>query len=71
MLVATDGPGLVARVAEVLGTAGVATQTAGPDEQIELTDGVVALTRASLGTGFVAPDARLAVLTEADLLASR
>ena len=68
VLVATDGPGLVARVAEVLGTAGVATQTAGPDEQIELTDGVVALTRASLGTGFVAPDARLAVLTEADLL---
>ena len=70
VVVATDGAGLVTRVAEVLGEAGVATRTSGPDAPLELTEGVVAITRASLGTGFVAPEHRLAVLTEADLLGS-
>ncbi|QBF45171.1 transcription-repair coupling factor [Janibacter limosus] len=70
VLVATDGAGLVARVAEVLGEADVATRTTGPDDQVELSDGVVTLVRASLGTGFVAEEQRLAVITEADLLGS-
>lgn len=70
VLVATDGAGLVTRVAEVLGEAEVATRTTAPDEPVELGDGVVTLVRASLGTGFVAEEQRLAVLTEADLLGS-
>lgn len=70
VLVATDGAGLVSRVAEVLGEAEVATRTTDPDEPVELSDGVVTLTRASLGTGFVAQEQRLAVITEADLLGS-
>ncbi|WP_306512763.1 transcription-repair coupling factor [Janibacter hoylei] len=70
VLVATDGAGLVTRVAQVLGEAGIATRTTAAGEPVELSDGVVTLVRASLGTGFVAPEQRLAVLTEADLLGS-
>ncbi|MGO1165932.1 MAG: transcription-repair coupling factor [Janibacter sp.] len=70
VLVATDGPGLVARVAEVLRGAEVPTRVVGDDEAVELPAGVVEVTRASLGTGFVAADDRLALLTEADLLGS-
>ncbi|WP_435200104.1 transcription-repair coupling factor [Janibacter sp. GS2] len=70
VLVATDGPGLVARVAEVLRGADVPTRVAGEEDAAELEEGIVVVTRASLGTGFVAADHRLAVLTEADLLGS-
>ncbi len=70
VLIATDGPGLVKRVTEVLGDAGVPTRVADEGEPVTLTAGVVALTRASLGTGFVVPERRFAVLTEADLLGS-
>ncbi len=71
VLVATDGPGLVARVDEVLRGADVPTRVIGEgDAFTELPTGVVTVTRASLGTGFVAPDQHLAVLTEADLLGS-
>ncbi len=68
VLIATDGAGLVARIAEVLSGADVPTRVMDEGEELVLADGVVSVTRASLGTGFVAPDHRLAVLTEADLL---
>ena len=70
VLVATDGQGLVARVAEVLRGADVPTRVMDEDEELVLAEGVVSVTRASLGTGFVAPEERFAVLTEADLLGS-
>ena len=70
VLVATDGPGLVARIAEVLRGADVPTRVMDEDETLVLADGVVSVTRASLGTGFIAPDEKFAVLTEADLLGS-
>ena len=70
VLVATDGAGLVARVAEVLRDADVPTRVVGDEESVTLDEGVVEVTRASLGTGFVAPERRFAVLTEADLLGS-
>ncbi|WP_084342726.1 transcription-repair coupling factor [Janibacter corallicola] len=69
VLVATDGAGLVSRVTEVLGGAEVPARRVEEDADLtELPEGVVVVTRASLGTGFVAPEARLAVLTESDLL---
>src|SRR5699024_111744 len=69
VLIATDGTGLVSRVGEVLGEAEVPARRVDEGAGLpELPEGVVVITRASLGTGFVAPDARLAVLTEADLL---
>ncbi|WP_338748502.1 transcription-repair coupling factor [Janibacter alittae] len=71
VLIATDGAGLVTRVAEVLRGADVPTRVVGEEDDLtELSEGVVTVTRASLGTGFVAADHRLAVLTEADLLGS-
>ena len=69
VLIATDGTGLVSRVGEVLGEAEVPARRVDEGADLpELPEGVVVITRASLGTGFVAPGARLAVLTEADLL---
>lgn len=63
VLVATDGKGLAERVREVLREHDVPAR-----EGSGIEPGTVAVTVASLGTGFVVEEARLAVLTEADLL---
>lgn len=65
VLVATDGTGLADRVREVLRDHDIPTR-----EGTSLEPGVVAVAVASLGTGFVAEEDRLAMLTEADLLGS-
>ncbi|PRY58116.1 transcription-repair coupling factor [Knoellia remsis] len=68
VLVATDGPGSAKRIAEVLGEAEVPARL---DD--DLTDdagfapGVVHVTTAQLGRGFLHPPSRLALLTETDL----
>ncbi|WP_370894345.1 transcription-repair coupling factor [Janibacter sp. GXQ6167] len=65
MLIATDGPGLATRVAEVLREHDLPVRLGG-----ETADGIIAITAARIGTGFVLPEERLAVLSEADLLGS-
>ena len=63
--VVTDGPGSAKRIAEVLAGAGLATRLESPLGTLDT--GVVHVTSARLGRGFLVPDARLAVVTEADL----
>ena len=65
ILVATDGPGLAERVREVLRDSDIPTRDGGL-----LEDGTVTVTVATLGTGFVVEESRLALLTESDLLGS-
>lgn len=65
VLVATDGPGLAERVREVLRDNDIPTRDGGL-----LEDGTVTVTVATLGTGFVVEESRLALLTESDLLGS-
>ncbi|MFQ6171756.1 transcription-repair coupling factor [Oryzobacter sp. R7] len=65
VLATTEGPGLAKRVAEVLAEHEVAARLATDDSGLE--PGVVTVTTGGPGAGFVAPGARLAVLTEADL----
>ena len=62
--VLTEGAGLAKRIAEVLGEHGVPHRLAAED--LVLDPGVVSIGTAALGSGFLVPDARLAVLTEAD-----
>ena len=69
VLIATDGSGLAQRVTEVLGEAEVPVRQLDPAAGADaLTPGVVAVTTAAVGTGFVAAQDGLAVLAEADLL---
>ncbi|WP_392544545.1 transcription-repair coupling factor [Oryzobacter telluris] len=68
VLVATEGPGLAKRVAEVLGEHGVAARLASDDTDLETS--VVTVTAGGTGPGFVALAERLAVLTESDLTGS-
>jgi transcription-repair coupling factor (superfamily II helicase) len=67
-LVVTDGHGLAKRVSEVLSDHDVPNHidaSAGMLEQLPA--GVVQITTGALGRGFIAPGARLVVVTESDL----
>ena len=65
VLVATDGQGSAKRIVEVLGEAEVPARL---ETSLDLFDpGVVHVTTAQLGRGFLHPASRLAVLTEMDL----
>ena len=66
LVLTTEGPGPGRRMAEQLRAADVAATTVGdvPDEP---RPGVVHVTTARAGTGFVAEDLKLAVITEADI----
>ncbi len=68
VLVATEGPGLAKRVAEVLAEHEVAARLTADDADLE--PGVVTVTTGVSGPGFVAVAAGLAVVTEADLTGS-
>ena len=68
VLVATEGPGLAKRVAEVLAEQDVPARLV--PEDAEPAAAVVTVTTGGVGPGFLAPEARLAVLTEADLTGS-
>ncbi len=66
ILVTSEGPGPARRIASILGEAGVGARlvddlTDAPEE------GLVYVTSAGAGKGFVAADLKLAVLTESDL----
>ncbi|MGL5929261.1 MAG: transcription-repair coupling factor, partial [Dermatophilaceae bacterium] len=64
VLAITEGPGLAKRVAEVMAEHDVPSRLlAGGSPE----PGLVTVTTGAVGPGFLAPDARLAVLTEADL----
>jgi len=61
--IVTEGPGLAGRIGEVLGERGIPSRRAE-----ELSAGVVAISTGSLGPGFRLEPAKLAVLTETDLM---
>ena len=63
MQIVTDGAGLATRIGEVLRERDVPAR-----EGSDVAPGVVCLTTGSLGRGVVLPDARLVLLTEADLM---
>jgi transcription-repair coupling factor (superfamily II helicase) len=65
VVVVTEGPGLARRVAEVLAGENVPARL--DADLTDLTDGVVHLTHGSLGSGFLAPASKFALLTENDL----
>lgn len=65
VLVATDGQGSAKRIVEVLGEAEVPARLDASLDDLE--PGIVHVTTAQLGRGFVHPDGRLVVLTESDL----
>jgi transcription-repair coupling factor (superfamily II helicase) len=65
VVVVTEGPGLARRVSEVLAGEGVPARL--DADLTDLTDGVVHLTSGSVGSGFLAPASKLALLTETDL----
>ena len=67
--VTTAGRGLADRLAEVLGDAEVAVRL-DPDG-LDTDKGVVHLTKADLGAGFVAPSCGLVLLTENDLVTGK
>jgi transcription-repair coupling factor (superfamily II helicase) len=67
-LVVTDGRGLAARVSEVLSDNDVPNHLEpGPGMLHALPAGLVQVTTGALGHGFVAPGAKLVVVTESDL----
>ena len=67
-LVVTDGLGLAKRVSEVLSENDVPNRvTAGAFELDELQTGLVHVATGALGRGFLAPAAKLVVVTESDL----
>jgi transcription-repair coupling factor (superfamily II helicase) len=67
-LVVTDGRGLAKRVSEVLSDNDVPNHIDSSAGMLErLPEGVVQITTGALGRGFIAPGARLVVVTEADL----
>jgi transcription-repair coupling factor (superfamily II helicase) len=65
VVVVTEGPGLARRVAEVLAGENVPARL--DADLTDLTEGVVHLAHGSLGSGFVAPASKFALLTENDL----
>ena len=67
-VVVTEGPGLAARVAEMLHDHDIPARVAG--ELTDLAPGVVTATSGSLGRGFALPGAGLVVITETDLTGS-
>ena len=68
VLVATEGPGLAKRVAEVLAEHDVASRLV--TDGASPAPGLVTVTTGGVGPGFLVPGARLAVVTESDLTGS-
>ncbi len=68
VLVATEGPGLAKRIAEVLAEHDAPSRLVVDDADPE--PGVVTVTTGAVGPGFLVPGARLAVITETDLTGS-
>src|SRR5674476_1266567 len=67
-LVVTDGHGLAKRVSEVLSDSDVPNHIEAQAGMLErLPAGLVQVTTGALGHGFIAPGARLVVVTESDL----
>lgn len=66
ILVTSEGPGPARRIASILGEAGVGARLV-DDLTDTLEEGLVYVTSAGAGKGFVAADLKLAVLTESDL----
>ncbi len=64
----TEGPGLARRVHEVLSERGIPSRLVGADGAV--TPGMVTVTTAPLGRGFLDEAGRFALLTEADLTGS-
>src|SRR5699024_5683425 len=69
-LLVFEGHGPAQRAVEVLADAAIGASLL-PTVGTELAPGVVAVTTGMLGGGFVAPELKLAVLTESDLTGSR
>lgn len=65
VVVVTEGPGLARRVAEVLADESVAARL--DADLTDLSDGVVHLTTGSVGSGFLSPASKFALITETDL----
>jgi len=68
VLVATEGAGLAKRIAEVLAEHDAPSRLVADDAHP--VPGVVTVTTGAVGPGFLAPGARLAVITETDLTGS-
>jgi transcription-repair coupling factor (superfamily II helicase) len=68
VLVATEGPGLAKRIAEVLAEHDAPSRLLADDA--DPTPGLITVTTGAVGAGFLAPGARLAVITETDLTGS-
>ena len=68
VLVATEGPGLAKRVSEVLAEHEIAHRLV--PEAAQPQAGLVTVTTGGVGNGFLVPDERFALLTEADLTGS-
>jgi transcription-repair coupling factor (superfamily II helicase) len=67
-VVVADGPGSAKRITEVLGSSDVAARLESPLAGLE--PGLVHVTAARLGRGFLLPGSRIVVLTETDLTGS-
>ncbi len=65
VVVVTEGPGLARRVAEVLADESVAARL--DADLSDLTGGMVHLTTGSVGSGFLSPASKFALITETDL----
>jgi transcription-repair coupling factor (superfamily II helicase) len=65
VVVVTEGPGLARRVSEVL--AGESVPARLDADLTDLTDGVVHLTTGAIGSGFLSPTSKFALVTETDL----
>jgi transcription-repair coupling factor (superfamily II helicase) len=68
VLVATEGPGLAKRITEVLAEHDVPSRLVALDA--DPVRGLITVTTGAVGPGFLAPAARLAVITETDLTGS-
>ncbi|HYN66027.1 MAG TPA: transcription-repair coupling factor [Ornithinibacter sp.] len=68
VLVATEGPGLAKRIAEVLAEHDAPSRLVADDARPA--PGVITVTTGAVGPGFLVPGARLAVITETDLTGS-
>src|SRR6478735_6098257 len=68
VLVATEGPGLAKRITEVLAEHDAPSRLVVDDADPE--PGLITVTTGAVGAGFLAPAARLAVITETDLTGS-
>ena len=68
VLVATEGPGLAKRITEVLAEHDAPSRLVADDADPE--PGLITVTTGAVGAGFLAPAARLAVITETDLTGS-